>query len=48
VEIKELPIGTWTKNYKEFLEKMLEDGSDLIEFKEFHTNNRVHFWLKFN
>ena len=48
VEIKELPIGIWTKDYKEFLETLLEGDNPIIQdFKEFHTNNKVHFRIKF-
>ncbi len=54
--ITELPIGTWTQNYKEFLEKMYEaeqakkskDDKHLINYKEYHTDTKVHFELEFN
>lgn len=43
-----MPIGKWTKDYKEFLETLLEGENKKIEdFKEFHTNNKVHFQIKF-
>jgi DNA topoisomerase II len=52
--INELPIGTWTQSYKEFLEKLYETDSNknkedrvFIGFKEFHTDTTVHFELEF-
>ncbi len=30
IHIKELPIQTWTKNYKEFLESLMENDIDEI------------------
>ena len=44
VEITELPVGKWTKDYKEFLEGLMEgEKAEINELKEHHTNNRVHF-----
>jgi len=49
MEIKELPIGKWTKDYKEFLDSLMEGDSPILsDIREYHTNNKVHFWLKFN
>jgi DNA topoisomerase-2 len=52
--ITELPIGTWTQNYKEYLEKLYEGeqakkGKDktFIDYKEYHTDTTVHFELEF-
>jgi DNA topoisomerase-2 len=52
--ITELPVGTWTQNYKDFLEKLYEtemakpkDDRVFIGFKEFHTDTLVHFELEF-
>ena len=52
--ITELPVGTWTQSYKDFLEKMYEtemarnkDDRVFIGFKEFHTDTTVHFELEF-
>ncbi|MCP9262278.1 DNA topoisomerase 2-alpha [Dirofilaria immitis] len=53
IEITELPIRTWTQNYKEsVLESMLE-GSDkqpplIQDFKEYHTDTTVKFVIKMN
>jgi DNA topoisomerase-2 len=53
--ITELPIGTWTQNYKEFLEKLYEleqtkkskDEKVFINYKEHHTDTTVSFELEF-
>jgi DNA topoisomerase-2 len=53
--ITELPIGVWTQNYKEFLEKLYEtdqlkknkDDRFFIGYKEFHTDTMVSFELEF-
>jgi DNA topoisomerase-2 len=41
VEVLELPVGKWTRDYKEFLEGL----EDVVDIKELHTNNRVHFQI---
>lgn len=50
IEITELPIKKWTKDYKHFLETtmlMPENGEPEIEdIKEHHTNDRIHFIIK--
>lgn len=46
LEISELPLRKWTQDYKEFLQDMLPNSErpSLIEdFKEYHTEKRVHF-----
>jgi DNA topoisomerase-2 len=52
LSITELPVRTWTQNYKEFLEELMppetkksDDAPDstIIDFREFHTENSVHF-----
>jgi len=51
VEITELPVKSWTQNYKEFLEENMntdgkkgEESDCLIEdFKEHHSESSVHF-----
>ena len=51
VEITELPIGTWTQNYKEFLEGLLVDSNNsgiLKDYREHHTDRNVHFSLTFS
>ena len=54
--INELPIGEWTTNYKEFLERELVKESNkknrktirLIGYTDNNTDTNVHFELKFN
>ncbi|KRY36227.1 putative DNA topoisomerase 2 [Trichinella spiralis] len=51
LEITELPIGTWTQNYKEsVLEPMLygADGKQPViqDFKEYHTDTTVRFIIR--
>ena len=44
LEITELPIGKWTRDYKNFLEELLV--KEVIEdIREYHQENRVHFIL---
>lgn len=49
LEITELPIGSWTQSYKEFLEGLLAaDGAatlGLKDYKEHHTDSTVRFIL---
>eukprot|EP00418_Pyrodinium_bahamense_P030066 CAMPEP_0179152694 /NCGR_PEP_ID=MMETSP0796-20121207/74211_1 /TAXON_ID=73915 /ORGANISM="Pyrodinium bahamense, Strain pbaha01" /LENGTH=1246 /DNA_ID=CAMNT_0020853911 /DNA_START=22 /DNA_END=3762 /DNA_ORIENTATION=- len=50
VEVTELPVKRWTQDYKEFLAKLVETGDDgsrgrIDDFKEYHTENSVHFSL---
>jgi DNA topoisomerase-2 len=57
MEITELPIGTWTTTYKEFLE-MLETGDThgkkiklpikIQKFKDNNTDDTVHFTISFS
>lgn len=42
IEITELPIGKWTRDYKNFLEE-LAGKEEIDEIREYHTENRVHF-----
>ena len=49
VEITELPIGTWTEDYKEFLENMITGGLNNLKYIENHyTSKNVKFILHFN
>ncbi|CAD5233794.1 unnamed protein product [Bursaphelenchus xylophilus] len=52
VEITELPVKTWTQNYKEnVLEPMMDGTPDkpalINDFKEYHTEETVKFLVKF-
>lgn len=42
LEILELPIGTWTQTYKEYLENLLQNGV-IKDYKEYHTEKKVNF-----
>jgi DNA topoisomerase-2 len=48
IHITELPVGTWTNNYKEFLEKAVEGygafkKGDIVSIKANHTDTTVDF-----
>jgi len=55
VTITELPVGEWTSNYKEYLEKKLEDESNkknkskinFIGYTDNNTDKKIHFELEF-
>ncbi len=49
IEINELPIGVWTDNYKEFLESLKKNDSDIIIKKIINqsTEQDVKFTIKF-
>jgi DNA topoisomerase-2 len=47
IEITELPVDKWTRDYKDFLEKLIEQG-EFHDIREQHTTNRVHFSLIFS
>jgi DNA topoisomerase II len=54
--ITELPVGEWTTNYKEYLERELDKEANkkkkktvkLISYTDNNTDTKVHFELKFN
>lgn len=48
IEITELPIGTWTENYKEFLEELIINNNHpyLKSFENHYTAKNVKFILK--
>ena len=44
LKITELPVGKWTRDYKNFLEELA--AKDVVEnINEYHQENRVHFEL---
>jgi DNA topoisomerase-2 len=46
LEITELPIGTWTEDYKEFLNNMITNGSNVLkDFESHYTAKNVRFIL---
>ena len=42
LEITELPLGKWTREYKAMLEEKAQKG-EVTEIREYHMENRVHF-----
>lgn len=47
VEVTELPIGTWTDDYKEMLASMVTNGSRFLkDFESHYTAKNVRFILK--
>lgn len=48
LEITELPIGTWTDNYKEFLTDLVSTNSPVLkDFESHYTEKKVYFILHF-
>ena len=48
VEVTELPVGTWTEDYKDFLATMINEGSTILkDFKNQSTDKKVNFILTF-
>lgn len=50
LEITELPIGTWTGDYKEFIEGMMEGDKDaqmVSEYREHHSQGNIRFIITF-
>ncbi len=47
LEVKELPIGTWTQTYKEFLETLMtateKTPAAIKDYREYHSDTTVHF-----
>lgn len=47
LEITELPLRTWTQDYKEFLEELItpkdKKAPFITDYKEYHTDTSVHF-----
>uniref|UniRef100_A0A8C5QB52 DNA topoisomerase 2 n=1 Tax=Leptobrachium leishanense TaxID=445787 RepID=A0A8C5QB52_9ANUR len=51
IEISELPVRTWTQNYKEQVLEPMLNGSEktpplIIDYKEYHTDTTVKFVVK--
>ena len=47
IMIEELPIGVWTQDYKEFLEKELEKNSKFKDYESHYTEKDAKFKLIF-
>lgn len=43
IHIRELPIGRWIKDHKEFIDELMQKDDRILGFREYHTKNRVHF-----
>jgi len=49
LEITELPVGTWTEDYKELLESMISNNANYLKsFENHYTSKNVKFILNFN
>ncbi len=53
VNISELPVQTWTQNYKDFIEENLVDapapkGCFFADYKEYHTDTNIDFNVTLN
>ncbi|XP_044152545.1 DNA topoisomerase 2-alpha [Bufo gargarizans] len=51
IEISELPVRTWTQNYKEQVLEPMLNGTEktpalIIDYKEYHTDTTVKFVIK--
>ena len=47
IEVTELPVGTWTEDYKDNLTAMVANGSPYLkDFENHYTDKRVKFVLK--
>jgi DNA gyrase/topoisomerase IV subunit B len=47
VEVTELPIGTWSQDYKEFLESLVANNNPVLkDFESHYTAQSVRFLLK--
>jgi len=47
LRITELPIGTWTQTYIDFLSKLIEDGNMLSDYENNCGNHKIDFKLYF-
>jgi len=48
IRVTELPVGTWTQDYKEFLESMLDDNKKYIkDYNDMSTDSNVEFEITF-
>lgn len=46
LEITELPVGKWTRDYKKELEEMMIKDGLIEDLREYHTTQNVHFQIK--
>jgi DNA topoisomerase-2 len=44
LSIRELPIKRWTKDYKDMLEKLIQETDSIAtDYREYHTKHTIHF-----
>ena len=49
VKITELPVGTWTDDYKAFLEKLIDSKDGVIsDYNDISTDKTVNITVTFN
>ena len=49
VYITELPIGSWTDDYKKYIETLISDPkSNIIDYNDLSTDTTVEFTIRFN
>ncbi len=48
IDIFELPVSTWTRKYKDFLEEIMEKEGIITDFREYHKTDSVHFSITMN
>jgi DNA topoisomerase-2 len=46
IHISELPVGIWTNNYKEYLEKVQGTSDKILDIKSNHTDTTIAFTVK--
>ena len=47
LRITELPIGTWTQSYIDFLSKLIEDSNMITDYENNCGNHKIDFKLRF-
>nr|YP_003970179.1 putative DNA topoisomerase IIA [Cafeteria roenbergensis virus BV-PW1] len=47
IVVEELPVGEWTTNYKQFLEKMLDTDTNFTNYDNNSTDEKILITLKF-
>lgn len=48
IEVKELPVGFWTEDFKIMLEEYYEKNPDFKSYESYYTDVSVHFVLNFS
>jgi|JI6StandDraft_1071083.scaffolds.fasta_scaffold14867_5 DNA topoisomerase-2 len=46
IHVTDLPVGRWTKDYKEQLDKFIDEDRTVVTIKEHHTDNKIHFEIQ--